>query len=122
AGQRRETIPWQGVYNNVEVLEHRQHVQVIEETTGPAVREDNRNSPARGSTLVHEVDTVPSELIESAKPLLPGTPIKVVRPVGHEVLQPIQVRALFPTYAGHLVGPSCTSYPCSQIIDHFIVP
>ena len=35
------------------------------------------------------------------------TPVELIGPVGHEALQPIQLGALFPTYSGHLVGPSC---------------
>jgi hypothetical protein len=84
------------------------------------VREDKRHASSRGGSSVHEVDALPSEVIESAKPPLPSTPIKFIRPVGHEVLQPIEVRALLPTYAGHLVGPSCIPQTCSQFGEHFL--
>src|ERR1700723_1800406 len=37
---RRETIPRQRGYDHVEELEHRQHLDVIKETAGPAVGEN----------------------------------------------------------------------------------
>jgi len=63
-------------------------------------------TPARGRTSVHEVDAFPHEMVESVKPLLPGRPVELIGPVRHDVLQPIQGCALFPTYSGHLIGPS----------------
>src|SRR4051812_37492964 len=42
---RRKTIPRQGGYDHVKVLEHRQHVHVVEETAGPAVRENEWQTP-----------------------------------------------------------------------------
>src|SRR5262245_51382180 len=72
---RRESIPWQGGHDHVEVLEHRHHVQVVEETAGPAVREDEWHSSAGGGALVHEVDAAPCELVEGVEPALPSTPV-----------------------------------------------
>ena len=41
-------------------------------------------------------------------------------PVGHEALQPVQLGALFPAYAGYLIGPSRMAQPCPQIVEHLI--
>ena len=83
---RRESIPGQGGYDHVEVLEHRQHVHVIEETAGPAVREDEGHTTARCRTPVHEVDALPREVVERVQPSLPGVPVEFMGPVGHEAL------------------------------------
>jgi hypothetical protein len=40
--------------------------------------------------------------------------------VGHEAPQPLQLGALFPTYAGYLVGPPRMAQPCPQIVEHVI--
>src|SRR5580658_2736008 len=79
---RRETIPGQGGYDHVEVLEHRQHLHVIEETAGPDVRENERHTPTRCRTLVHKVDALPGEVVERVEPPLPATPVELVGPVG----------------------------------------
>src|ERR1700685_4352095 len=42
---RRETIAGQGGYDHVKVHKQWQHVHVIEETAGPAVRENERHTP-----------------------------------------------------------------------------
>src|SRR5437870_4507650 len=117
---QRESIPRQGGYDHVEVLEHRQHVHVIEETAGPAVREDERHTPAGCRTLVYEVDAIPNEVVESVEPPFPGTPVELIGPVGHEALQPVQFGALLPAYAGYLVWPSRMAQPCPQIVEHLI--
>src|SRR5580704_12438952 len=80
---RRETIPRQGRYDHVKVLEHRQHIHVIEETAGPAVRENERHTPTRSRTLIHQVNTLPHKLIKQIEALLEGTPVKLMGEVGH---------------------------------------
>src|SRR4029077_10211354 len=115
---RRESVPGQRGHDHVEVLEHRQHVQVVEETAGPAVCEDKRHTAAGCGALVHEVDAVPSELVECVELALPGTPVELIGPVGHKAPQPVQLSSLSPAYAGYLVGPSCMAQPCPQIIEH----
>src|SRR5262245_60197847 len=107
AWARRESIPWQGGHDHVEVLEHRQHVQVVEETAGPSVREDEWHTRAGRSALVHEVDTLPCQLVEGVELALPSAPVKLIGPVGHEVPQPVQLSALSPANASYLIGPSC---------------
>src|SRR5436853_3458374 len=93
---QRESIPRQGGYDNVEVLEHRQHVHVVEETAGPAVCEDERHTLTRYGTLMHEVDALKAKVVERVELPLPGSPVELMRPVGHEVLQPVQLGTLFP--------------------------
>ena len=92
----------------------------VEETAGPAVREDERYTPAGCRTLVYEVDAIPNEVLESVEPPFPGTPVELIRPVGHEALQPVQLGALLPAYAGYLVRPSRMAQPCPQIVEHLI--
>src|SRR5205807_6697900 len=81
---RRETISRQGGHDHVEVLEHRQHADVIKETAGPAVRENERHTPTCCRTLVNKVDALPSEVVERVEPSLPTTPVELVGPVRHE--------------------------------------
>ena len=69
---------------------------------------------------MHEVDAVPSELVERVELALPSAPVKLIGPVGHEAPQPVQLSALSPAYAGYLVWPSCIAQPCPQIIEHFV--
>src|SRR5260221_8430543 len=80
---RRKSIPWQRGHDHVEVLKHRQHFQIVEETAGPAVREDERHTTAGRGALVHEVDALPSELLQRVELALPNTPVKIIGPVGH---------------------------------------
>src|SRR5947209_5612758 len=53
---QRKSIAGQGWYNYIEILEHGQHVYVIEETAGPTVRKNKRHATARCRSLVHEVN------------------------------------------------------------------
>jgi hypothetical protein len=69
---------------------------------------------------MHEVDAFPDEVVERVEFPLPGTPVELMNPVGNEVSQPVQFGALFPAYAGYLVGPSCMVQPRPQIVEHFI--
>jgi hypothetical protein len=64
------------------------------------------------------VDAVPCELVERVELPLPGTPVELMRPVGHEAPQPVQLGALLPAYAGHLIGPSRTAQPYPQIVEY----
>src|SRR5262249_58046889 len=64
---RRKSIPRQRWYDHIEILEHRQHIHVIEEAAGPAVCEDQRHAPAGFRTLMYEMDALPSEMIESVQ-------------------------------------------------------
>src|SRR5215472_5224608 len=116
----RESIPGQGGYNHVEGSEHRQQAQVVEEAAGPAVCEDERHTFTRLRTLMHEVDALPREVAERVQFPLPGTPVELMGPVRNEAPQPVQFGALFPPYAGNLVGPSCLAQPCPQIVEHLI--
>src|SRR5881392_381389 len=61
---RRKSIAGQGRYDYVEVAEHRQHFDIVEETARPAVREDERHTLAGCRTLPHEVDVLPCEVVE----------------------------------------------------------
>ena len=81
---RRESIPGQRGHDHVEVLEHWQHVQVVEETAGPAVREDEWHTTAGCGALVHKVDALPGEVVERVEPPLPHTPVELMGPVGNE--------------------------------------
>src|SRR5271165_2600227 len=83
---RRKSISGQGGYDQVEIIEHRQHIHIIKETAWPAVSEDKRHPLARSCTLVHEVDAFPGEVVESVESPLPGTPVELMDPVGHDVL------------------------------------
>jgi hypothetical protein len=69
---------------------------------------------------VHEVDALPNEVIERIELPLPGAPVELIGPVGHEPPQPFQLGALFPAYAGHLVGPSRTTQPHPQVVEHLV--
>ena len=84
------------------------------------MREDEWHTKGGCGALVHEVDAVPNELIERIELALPNTPVELIGPVGHEVLQPIQLSALSPAYAGYLVGPSCMAQPRSQLVKHLV--
>src|SRR5258708_5317635 len=108
---RRKSISGQGRYDYVEVAEHRQHVHIVEETARPAMREDERYTPARCRTLAHKVDVLPSKVVEPVESRLPGSPVERIGPIRDEVPQPFQLSALFPAYAGHLVWPSRTAQP-----------
>jgi hypothetical protein len=87
---RRESIPWQGGHDHVEVLEHRQNVQVVEETAGPAVREDEWHTTT--GCGAGAVSCRPKWVVD-AWLALPGTPLELIGPVGHEVPQPVQLSA-----------------------------
>src|SRR5262249_21737658 len=100
---------------------HRQHVDVIEEAAGPAMRQDQWRTAAGRCTLMNEMDAFPSELIESVEPLLPHAPIKLIRPVGDNAPQPLQLRALPPLDAGNLIGPPGTAQAHAQIVEHLIL-
>src|SRR5215469_13554055 len=102
----RESVSGQRGHDYVELIEDRQHIHIIEETAGPAMRENERQALTRCCPLIHEVDAFPCEVLETVKPLLPCAPVEIIGPEGHETLQPIQIGALLPTYAGHLVRPS----------------
>src|SRR5260221_12948286 len=117
---RRKSIPWQRGHDHVELLKHRQHFQIVEETAGPAMREDERHTRAGCGTLVHEVDALPSELLERVELALPSTPVKLIGPVGHEAPQPVQLSALTPANARYLTRPSCIAQPCPQIVEHLV--
>jgi len=84
------------------------------------VREDEWHTKRGCGALVHEVNAVPNELVERIELALSSTPVELIGPVGHEALQPFQLCALSPAYAGYLVGPSCMAQPCPQIIEHLI--
>src|SRR5215472_2484667 len=116
----RECIPGQRRNNHVEVLQHRQHFQVVKETARPAVREDERHTKAGCGALVHEMDAVPNELVERVELAFPGTPVELIGPVGCEVPQPVQLSALPPAYAAYLLGPSCMAQPCAQVVEYLI--
>ena len=85
----------------------------------PCVRMSGRHR-LRCPSLVHEVNALPFEVIESVQPLLPGAPVEIVGPVGEELLQPFQFGALFPTDAGHLIWPSRIAQPRPQIVEHLV--
>src|ERR1700750_1853088 len=55
----RESISRQGGYDQVEIIEHRQHIQIIQETAGPAVCKNKRFAPARCRRLIHAMDAFP---------------------------------------------------------------
>src|SRR5262245_58162772 len=74
---RRESIPWQGGHNHVEVLEHRQHVHVVEETAGPAVREYEWHTIAGYGALVLEDDAVMCELDEDDENYAPSHSVQL---------------------------------------------
>jgi len=74
----------------------------------------------RCGTLMHEVDTLPGEVVERVELPLPGTPVELMGPVGHEAAQPVQLGALFPAYARYLVRPSRMAQPRPQILEYLI--
>ena len=84
------------------------------------MREDQRHTSTGCGTPVHEVDALPGEVVERVELPLPGTPVELMGPAGNEAAQPVQFGALFPSYAGYLVGPSCMMQPCPQIVEHLI--
>src|SRR5690242_14963541 len=61
---RRKSVARQRRYDHIEVLEHRQQTHVIEETAGPAVGEDERQTSAGRRTLMNKMDALPHEVIE----------------------------------------------------------
>ena len=58
--------------------------------------------------------------IERVELALPGAPVELIGPVGHEAPQPVQLSALPPAYPWYLVGPSCMAQPCPQILEHLV--
>jgi hypothetical protein len=104
-GRAGESITGQGGHNNIEVLEHRQHVEVIEESARPPVREDNRHP----STLVHEVDAASSEVIESSQAAAPRQANESYS-LNRRRDAATEVRKMLPPYpgtsSGHLVRRS----------------
>src|SRR5689334_2131354 len=56
-GTLRESVPGQRGYDDIEIREHRQHIDIVEETAGPAMREDEWHSPAGCRPLAYEVDS-----------------------------------------------------------------
>ena len=117
---RRKSIAGQRGDDHIKVFKHRQYINVIEKTAGPAVREDERQPPARCRRLMHKVNPLPGEVMERVEPSLPGTPVELIGPVGNEASKPVQLGALFPAYAWNLVGPSGMAQPCPQIVEHLI--
>src|SRR5205823_4224284 len=117
---RRKSISGQGRYDYVEVAEHRQHVHIVEETTRPPVREDERHPLAGCRTLAHEVDVLPSKVVERVESRLPGTPVELIGPIRDKVPEPVQLSALFPANAWYLVWPSRAAQPCPQIVKRFV--
>ena len=69
---------------------------------------------------MHEVDALPDEVVERVELPLPGTPVELMGPVGNEAPQPVEFGALFPPYAGYLVGRLGMVQPCPQIVEHLI--
>src|SRR5207247_1416902 len=112
----RKSISGQGRYHYVEVAEHRQHVHIVQETARPAVSEDKRHPLAGCRTLAHEVDVLPSEVVERVESRLPGAPVELIGPIRDKAPEPVQLSALFPAYAGYLVWPSRTAQPYPQIV------
>src|SRR5437762_10523393 len=77
---RRKSISGQRRYDYVEVAEHRQHVHIFEETARPTMREDERHTFAGCRTLAHEVNVLPSEVVERVESRLPDTPVELIGP------------------------------------------
>src|SRR5437868_15036576 len=82
---RRKSISGQGRYDDVEVAEHRQHVHIVEEAARPAVRQDERHPLAGCRTLAHEVDVLPSEVVERVESRFPGTRVELIGPIRDKV-------------------------------------
>src|SRR5262249_10652220 len=120
-GARRKSIPGQRRHDHIEIPEHRQHVNVIEEAAGPTMGEYQRRTAAGFRTLMDEMDAFPDEVIESVEPLLPRAPVELIGPIGDDVLQPLPLGALFPLDAGDLVGPSGTAQALAQIVEDLIL-
>lgn len=66
------------------MVEHRQHVHIVEETAGPAVCEDERYFLAGCRALVQEVDAFPSKVVERVESPLSGMPVELISPLGNE--------------------------------------
>src|SRR5215472_1010771 len=66
------------------------------------------------------MDALRGEVIKRVELPLPGTPVKLIGPVGDQASQPVHLGALFPAYAGYLVGPSRMAQPRSEIVEHLI--
>jgi hypothetical protein len=102
------------------ILQHRQHLHVIQKTARPAMRQQQRYTSARCRTLVYKVNALPGKVIQRVEPPLPGTPVELVSPVRNQVSQSLQLRALLPGNTGNLVRPSRLPQPCPQIVKHLI--
>jgi hypothetical protein len=66
------------------------------------------------------MNALPGKVLERVELLLPGTPVELIGPVGHETPQPVQIGALFPADAGYLVGPSRLAQASTQVVEDFI--
>ncbi len=69
---------------------------------------------------MHEMKALPGEVMQRVALVRPGAPIELVSPVRHEAPQPVQLGALFPTYAGYLLGPARLVQSCTQIFEQLI--
>jgi hypothetical protein len=93
--------------------------QQFDERTRPAVAQDERNPPPVCRTLVDEVDLEPvevgAELIDRIQRALLRPPIEPVGPVGKQLSEVGEVRALVPGGAGCRIGPACVSNTLIEI-------
>jgi hypothetical protein len=105
----RKSISGQRGYDYIEVSKHWKHVQVVEKAARPSVRKNQRNTRTGRRTLIDEMNALAHKVVESIEPAFPGTPVELIGPVRDEALQPFELSALLPPYAGDLVGPPGTA-------------
>jgi hypothetical protein len=86
------------------------HVEELEDRTGPAVGEDQRQRVGVGRPDVQEVDVLAVDLggvlrIAVERGLL-SAPVELLAPVGGQLADPLQRDAEVPADAGQFVGPA----------------
>jgi hypothetical protein len=117
----RERVPGQGRHDQVEpVAEPVHEVQLLEETAGPPMRENQCFADACG-LLVYKVDSRSVNLgdvvLVPVEALLLYPPVKTVRPVLEQITQVVQVGPLTPALAGRRVGPPCAPDTAPEVIQ-----
>ena len=82
------------------VGERAEHVEELDDRSGPAVHHEQREGVRLGRTGVHEVDALTvdggRELVEGVDPRLLGPPVEMVDPVRHQLPEVGQIGALIP--------------------------
>jgi hypothetical protein len=121
-GRAGEAVAGDGWDDQVEVLRQRfDHVQELEERTGPAVGEDQRDGVRPGRADMQEVDVLAvdlgGEVREFVELGLVLAPVVGGSPVLGEFLEASQRKAVVPAGVGNLVGPAGASKTIVQVVE-----